>query len=50
MRFTLGATFRQFGFGGFAPVTRLVIERNQSTIAVYDYNRTRTEFGLVRPF
>lgn len=49
-RFTLGATFRQFTFGGFAPVTRIVIERNKSTVEFYDYRRTRTEFGVVRAF
>jgi hypothetical protein len=49
-RFTLGATLRQLSFGGFAPVTRLVIERNRSTIGFYDYRRTRTEFGIVRAF
>lgn len=49
-RFSLGATLRQFTFGGFAPVTRLVIERNHSSVEFYDYQRTRTEFGVVRPF
>ena len=47
---TLGATFRRLTFGGFAPVTRLVIERNRSTIEFYDYRRTRTEFGITRAF
>ena len=49
-RLSFGTTFRQFSFGGFAPVTRLVIERNKSTIEFYDYRRTRTEFGIVRAF
>lgn len=49
-RFSLGATFRQLTFGGFAPVTRLVIERNRSTIEFYDYRRTRTEIGVARAF
>jgi tetratricopeptide (TPR) repeat protein len=49
-RFTFGATFRQFSFGGFAPVSRLVIERNRSTVEFYDYSRTRTEIGIVRAF
>jgi hypothetical protein len=49
-RLSLGATLRQFTFGGFAPVTRLVIERNRSSVEFYDYKRTRTEFGVVRPF
>ena len=47
---SLGATFRRLTFGGFAPVTRLVIERNRSTIEFYDYRRTRSELGLVRAF
>ena len=49
-RLSFGATFRQLSFGGFAPVTRLVIERNSSTVEFYDYSRTRTEIGLVRAF
>ena len=49
-RLSFGATFRQLSFGGFAPVARLVIERNRSTIEFYDYRRMRTEFGLVRAF
>lgn len=49
-RLSLGATLRQFTFAGFSPVTRLVIERNQSTIEFHDFQRTRTEFGVVRPF
>jgi hypothetical protein len=27
-----------------------VIERNHSTIEFHDFKRTRTEFGVVRPF
>lgn len=49
-RMNFGSTFRQLTFAGFAPVTRLVIERNESTIAFHDYRKTRMEFGLVRPF
>jgi len=49
-RLTIGATFRRLSFRGFAPVTRLVIERNRSTIEFYDYRRARTEFGLTRAF
>ena len=47
---TLGATFRQLTFGGFAPVTRIVIERNRSSVEFYDYKRRRTEIGIVRAF
>lgn len=49
-RIGVGATFRQFGFGGFAPLIRLSRERNRSTIEFYDFRRTRTEFGIVRAF
>lgn len=50
MRFSLGSTFRQLSFGGFAPVARIVLERNRSSIAFYDYKRRRTEFGFERAF
>ena len=50
LRFSLGATFRQLQFRGFAPVARFSIERNRSTIAFYDYRRTRTELGFVHAF
>jgi hypothetical protein len=49
-RLSLGATLRRLTFAGFAPVTRLVIERNKSSIEFYDYKRTRTEFGITRAF
>ena len=49
-RISIGASFRQLQFHGFAPVMRLSIERNRSTVEFYDYRRTRTEFGVVRAF
>jgi hypothetical protein len=49
-RLTFGAVFRQFSVAGFAPMTRLVIERNRSSVEFYDYRRTRTEFGISRAF
>lgn len=49
-RFPVGAVFRQLTVAGFAPMTRLVIERNRSTIEFYDFKRTRTEFGISRAF
>lgn len=49
-RFQLGAVFRNLTVAGFAPVVRLVVERNQSTVEYYDYKRTRTEFGISRAF
>ena len=49
-RASLGATVRRLSFQGFAPVARLVVERNKSTIAYYDYRRRRLEFGFERAF
>ena len=49
-RLTFGATFRQLTFGGFSPVTRVVIERNRSTVEFYDYRSRRTEIGISRAF
>ena len=47
---SLGATFRQLQWRGFAPIARFTIERNRSSIAFYDYRRTRSEIGVVRAF
>lgn len=49
-RLTLAATLRQLTFRGFAPVLRLTVERNKSTIEIYDYSRTRSEIAIVRAF
>lgn len=49
-RFTIGTTLRQMSVAGFAPTMRLVIERNRSSVELYDYKRTRTEFGITRAF
>lgn len=49
-RFSIAATFRQLQFRGFAPLARFSIERNRSTVAFYDFRRTRTELGIVRAF
>ena len=49
-RLSLGATFRQVQVRGFAPVVRFSIDRNKSSIAFYDYRRTRTEVGVERAF
>ncbi len=48
--FSLGATFRTFSLGGFAPMTRISFERNKSSIEFHDYERTRTEVGVTRAF
>lgn len=50
LRLSLGAVLRQYTVAGFAPVTRLVYERNRSSVEFYDYERTRTEFGISRAF
>jgi len=49
-KLSVGATFRQLQFRGFAPVARVSIERNKSSVEFYDYRRTRTEIGVVRAF
>jgi hypothetical protein len=49
-RLSLGASFRQLQYGGFAPLIRISLERNRSSIAFYDYRRARTEIGVVRAF
>ncbi|MEO7240008.1 MAG: surface lipoprotein assembly modifier [Sphingomicrobium sp.] len=49
-RLALGASFRQLEVGGFAPVVRVIVERNRSDIAYYDFYRRRTEVGIVRAF
>jgi len=49
-RLSLAATFRQLQWRGFAPLARFTIERNRSTIAFYDFRRTRAELGVVRAF
>lgn len=49
-RIQIGAVWRQLTIAGFAPMTRIVVERNRSSIEFHDYNRTRTEFGVSRAF
>jgi hypothetical protein len=49
-RLSLGASFRLLQYGGFAPLIRISLERNRSSIAFYDYRRARTEIGVVRAF
>ena len=49
-KISFGATFRRIEWRGFAPVARLSFERNKSTVAFYDYRRTRTELGIIRAF
>lgn len=49
-RLSFGATFRQLQWRGLAPIARFSVERNRSSIAFYDYRRTRTELGVVHAF
>lgn len=50
LRGTLGATLRQLTFRGFAPTAQLTLERNRSSIELYDYRRTAFEMGITRAF
>ncbi len=49
-RASLGATFRNFRIGTFAPFAKATYERNHSTIEIYDFRRIRTEIGVTRAF
>lgn len=49
-RAMLGATFRQFTVAGFAPLLRLTVERNRSTVGIYDYRRSAADIGVTRAF
>ena len=50
LRGTAGATFRQLTVHGFAPTVQLTLERNWSTVEIYDYRRGALEIGIVRAF
>jgi hypothetical protein len=49
-RLHVGAVFRQLTVSGFAPIARVVVERNRSSVEFYDYERIRTEVGISRSF
>lgn len=49
-QYGMGASLRRFTFRGFAPVVRLRVERNRSTIGIYDFKRVVIEGGLTRAF
>lgn len=49
-RASLGATFRNFRIGSFAPFLRATFERNRSTTEIYDFGKVRTEMGVTRAF
>jgi outer membrane protein len=50
VRSVLGGTFRQATIAGFAPVVRLIAERNTSAVALFDYRRLAAEIGITRAF
>lgn len=50
LRLQLGLVNRKLTVAGFAPISRIVLERNKSTVEFYDYKRTRMEFGITRAF
>jgi hypothetical protein len=47
---SVGATIRRLHVGTFAPFIRVTREWNDSSIAIYEYSKTRTEFGFARAF
>ncbi|GAA3998824.1 surface lipoprotein assembly modifier [Sphingomonas humi] len=47
---SLGVIARPLAVSGFAPVVRVTHSRNQSKIELYDYTRSRIEFGVTRDF
>lgn len=46
----IGVVLRKVTFHGFSPTARIGIERNVSTVSLYDYRRLYAEFGLTRTF
>lgn len=50
LRSLVGATIRQLTIAGFSPVVRIVVERNKSTVGLFDYRRIAGEFGISRAF
>ncbi len=47
---SVGATFRQLQYKGFAPVVRLEYERNDSSVGLYSYSRLAGSIGVSRAF
>jgi hypothetical protein len=45
-----GATFRALAFHSLAPMIRVSLERNASTVGLYDYRRVAAEVGISRAF
>ena len=49
-RASVGATFRNFRIGTFAPFARATYERNHSTTEIYSFRKIRMEIGVTRAF
>jgi tetratricopeptide (TPR) repeat protein len=49
-RLGIGGVFRQVQLAGFSPVLRAGIERNWSSVGLYDYRRFATDIGISRAF
>jgi hypothetical protein len=47
---SVGATFRQIQYKGFAPVVRFEFEQNDSTVGLYAYSRLAGSIGVSRAF
>jgi len=47
---TASGTWRALQVRGFAPFTRLRLERNRSTVGLYDYKRAAAELGITSAF
>lgn len=47
---TAGVILRRFTFRGLAPLVRVTRTMSQSTIPIFDFDRTRVEFALSREF
>lgn len=45
-----GVTIRKMTLGGFAPIVRVGIDQNSSTLGLYAYRRVFTNIGIVRAF
>lgn len=46
----VGITMRKLTVYGFAPTARVSVERNSSTVGLYDYRRVAADFGISRAF
>jgi hypothetical protein len=46
----LAATLRQIRIGSLSPLVRLRVDRNRSTVQIYDYTRVAGEVGLASAF